>query len=227
MFFSVSKIEQTAHRVTGISNPKNIQNPMTLGIYRNLVRTALFSGYSKKSFSEYWDDTERKKISKRLWTAEMHDFARRKEEAAPRPPFIFKLTVVGWLFVLCIVAMLGLTIYESVKPDTPKTAAYIAMEAAPAEGDIYFGHYESFRQAGDRVASGLGFGWFKVIGVEGDLYYIARSTEMSSSHKPKEQLNSSDFETEGIPVRITEQHGYMINMKSVDEKTQVYITEKK
>ena len=227
MFFVINKIEQAVHPTDGLDNPKNPANPMVLGIYRTQSRTALFTVYSKKAYGEFWDDQERKKITRRYWTSEMKAFARKKITGAPKPPFIFKLTIVGWIFVAIMIFTMGLIVYQEVKPPAPKSAEYVAMEQNPVVGDIYLGRYEAFKEAGDRIASGLGFGWFKVIKVEGDVYHMAKSTEMSKNHKPKEELNSTDFETEGTPVKITEQAGYMINMKGIDDKMEIYLTEKK
>lgn len=227
MFFVVRRIEQAVHHIDGLQNPKNPQNRMTLGIYRQLTRTALFTVYSKKAYGEFWDDVERKKISNRSWTPEMKAFAKQKVAEAPKPPYIFKLTIVGWLFVALMLTAVVLSVYQEVKPPTPKSAEYVAMEKAPVAGDIYFGRYEAFQEAGERIASNIGFGWFKIVKAEGDVYYIAKSTEMSKSHKPKEELNSADFETEGTAVKITEQAGYMVNMKAIDGKLEIYLTDKK
>ena len=101
------------------------------------------------------------------------------------------------------------------------------MKKAPVEGDVYFGHFESFKNAGERIASNVGFGWFRVVKVEGDVYYIAKASEMSKNYKPKEQLNSADFEVENTSVKIIEQSGYMINLKAIDGKMEIYITDKK
>lgn len=200
---------------------------MTLGVYRQLTRTAFFSAYSKKAFGEFWDDALRQKIASRFWTPEMNALAKQRVAQAPKPPYVIKLTVVGWLFLLFAAITMGMIVYQELKPPLPKSAEYVAMEQAPAVGDVYFGHYEVFKEAGDRVASGVGFGWFKVINVEGDVYHMAKSVEMSNTHKPQETLNSTDFEAEGTPARITEQAGYLINMKATDGKMEIYITAKK
>lgn len=117
----------------------------------------------------------------------------------------------------------GMLIYKSAKPPLPKSVETIAMEQKPAVGDIYFGHFESRQSKNDRI----GFGWFKVVKVEGDTYYIAKSTAMSKTSKPKEHMDSNSFEMEGIPVKITEQAGYMINLKSPDKGVEIYFTGKK
>lgn len=227
MFFSISQVEQAVHNVQNLRNPLDPAHPMVLGIYRTHSRTALFNVYSKKAFAQFYDTVDRKKLANRHWTPEMKHFARQKIEETSKPPYIFRMTIVGWIFITLMVATLGLIIYESTKPPIPKSAAYVAMEQAPKAGDIYFGRFEGFKESGQRIASELGFGWFQVVKVEGDQYYMAKSTEMSKTHKPAAQLNSTSFESEATPVKITEQAGYMINMKAMDGKLEIYLTDKK
>lgn len=227
MFFAVSKIEQAVHSNIELQNPKNTANPMKLAIYRQLTRTALFNAHSKKAYAEFWDDVEQKKIARRDWTAEMKAFADQKITEAPKPPYIFKITIIGWIFCLLMASVFVMLVYNELKPDTPKSAEYVAMEQAPEVGDVYFGRYEAYKDAGDRIASEIGFGWFKVVKVEGDVYHITKSTEMNKTHKSKEELNSTDFEIESTAVKITKQAGYMINLKSTDDKLEIYITDKK
>lgn len=227
MFFVINKIEQAVHRTDNLQNPKTPGNAMLLGIYRNKVRTALYTMYTKKTFGEYWDEVENKKIPKRLWTPEMHAFYTHKAKEAPRPPFIFKATIIGWIFLLLVISVFGLLIYEGVKPPIPKTAEHVAMEKLPVTGDIYFGHYETYKEKGNPLGVKIGYGWFKIVKIEDDTYFVAKSTEMSKSHQPKEQLNSAHFEADGIPLKLEEQTGYNLRLKSADGLTEVYITDKK
>lgn len=227
MFFSISRLEEGAFHANELQNPQNKENPMVLGIYRTQSRTAFFTVRSKKVVAEFWDDVTRKKIPTKLWSSEMKAFAQQKINSTPKPSFIFKFTIVGWLFVAAIVCFFGYLVYDSIKPDAPKPATYISMEQAPQVGDIYFGRYEAFKQAGDRIASNLGFGWFKIINVQGDVYTLAKSTEISISYKPKEQMNNTSFETTGTTATITEHAGYMLNLKAEDGKMEIYLTDKK
>ncbi|WP_312555159.1 hypothetical protein [Empedobacter brevis] len=157
----------------------------------------------------------------------MKTFAKQKITAAPQPPFIFKFTLAGWIFVFLIFGLFGYIIYDSVKPSLPKPVEYVAMKQTPAEGDVYFGHYETYKEDGSREPGGLGFGWFKVVKVEGNVYHIVKSTQMNKGYKSKEGLNSTEFEAESIPVTITKQQGYIINLKAADGKTELYFTDKK
>ncbi|MBE8715317.1 hypothetical protein [Sphingobacterium hungaricum] len=228
MFFVINKIEHAVHSNDGLHNPKNPSNPMVLGIYRTQSKTALFTVYSKKAYGEFWDEVTQKKIPRRFWIPEMKAFASQKAAEAPQPPFIFKLTVVGWIFVALMIATMGLIVYQEVKPPVPKSAIYTAMEKAPVVGDIFFGHYEKYKEKRTPIGAEIGFGWFKIVKVEGSDFYLSKSMEMSKTSKPKEQLNSSDYETETLPaLQLSEQTGYNIRFKSADGLTEVYISEKK
>jgi len=228
MFIAIDKIEQSAHHTDKLQNPKALGNAMVLSIYRNKIRTALYIVNTKKTYGEYWDKVENKKIPKRLWTPEMKALYKAKALEAPMPPYIFKITIIGWIFVLLMTGVFGMIVYNELKPPLPKSEEYVAMEKAPVEGDIYFGRYEIYKEKGNPLGMEGRFGWFKVLQVEGDIYHIAKSTEMNKGHKPKEQLNSTNFETESMPpVKLTEQTGYNIRFLSDDGLTEIYITDKK
>ena len=228
MFFAIDKIEQNAHHTDLLQNPKTPGNAMVLGIYRNKIRTALYIVNTKKTYGEYWDKVENKRIPKKLWTPEMKAFYKEKALDAPKPPYIFKITVIGWIFVLLMVGIFVMLVYDAVKPPLPKPDTYVAMEQAPVAGDIYFGKYEIYKEKGNPLGAEIRFGWFKILEVEGDVYHIAKSTEMNQGHKPKEQLNSTDFEAESMPlVELKEQTGYNIRFLSDDGLTEIYITDKK
>lgn len=228
MFFRISKIEQALHHADGLQNPKNTHGPMVLGIYRTKAQTIICSVYSKRTFGEFWDNKEQKKIARRHWTPQMKAYEKQKAMEAPKPPFIFKFTVVGWLFLLLFIGITGHLIYDSVKPPLPKSEKTIAMEQVPMANDIYFGRYELYKERGTPLGMIGGFGWFKVLKVEGELYHIAKSIEMSKSFKPEEQLNSTEFELESLPpVKLLEQSGYHIRFESDDRLTEIHITNKK
>lgn len=227
MFFAISKIEQASHPADGLQNPQDPSHPMVLGVYRTLMRTAFCSVYSKKAFGEFWDGTARKTIPKGRWTPEMKTFARQKVAEAPRPPFIFKLNIAGWIFVLLVVTFFGFMAYNSMKPPVPQPAEAVAMGKKPAVGDIFFGHFETYKEKGNPLGIKTGYGWFRIDKVTGEDFYIAKSKEMSKAHKPKDQLNSSNFETEHMQLKLLEQTGYNLRFKSADGLTEVYITDKK
>ena len=228
MFFSFNKPEQSVHSVHNLQNPNNPENPMRLSVYRTHSRTALFSIYSKKAYAEFWDDVENKKIAPGLWTNDMKALAEQKITDAPKAPYTFKFTIGGWVFMVLILFVFGMIIYEDLKPAPAQPVEYVKMEQKPAVGDIYFGNYEKYKEIGNPAGVEIGYGWFKVAKVEGEDYYLAPSVQMNKGYKPKEQLNSSNFETETLPAtRLTEQASYAIRFKSTDGLTQIYITDKK
>ncbi|MEI2271735.1 hypothetical protein OHD16_06235 [Sphingobacterium sp. ML3W] len=196
---------------------------MDLVFLRTEMRMAVCTVHSRKAAGEFRDVNTGKVIRRRLWTPEMKAFYQSKTNEVPSPPFVFKLTIVGWIFTVLIIAFFAMLTYDVVKPPLPKSAVSLAMEQKPSVGDIYFGHFEARQGTGDR----LGFGWFRVTKVENDTYFIAKSTTMSKTSKPKEQLESNSFETEGTPVKITEQASYLINLKSEDGGMEMYFADKK
>ena len=120
MFFNVDKIEQEIYSVDGLQNPKDKNNPMGFGLYRTFIRTLMFRGYSKQAFGEFWDDATGKSIPRRLWTTEMKAFAREKVAGVSKPPFVFKMTIAGWIFVVLIIALFVFLAYEEFKTSIPK-----------------------------------------------------------------------------------------------------------
>lgn len=227
MFFTISKIEQAVHTADHLKNPEQGKHSLLFRVFRTQSRTAFTIVYAKRAFGEFSDVVSQQKIARRQWTPEMKAFAAQKVAEAPKPPFIFKLTIAGWIFAFLVAAFFVYLIYDSAKPPLPKSVKQIAMEQSPATGDIYFGHFESFKNPGDPIASEVGFGWFKIVKVEGAVYHIARSTQMTKTHHPKEELNSIDFQSESIPALIIQQEAYSINLKSIDEKMEIYINDKK
>jgi len=223
MFFSLQQYEAARFAASQLQNPQSADREMTLVFVRTKMRMAVCTVNSKKAAGEFRDLNTGQVIPTRLWTTEMKTFYQTKSSQVPNPPFVFKMTILGWIAVLLIVGFLGMLIYDGAKPPLPKSAEAVAMEQPPAVGDTYFGHFEARQGTGDRI----GFGWFKVLKVEGDTYYIAKSTTMSKTSKPKEQLDNRNYEPEGTPMKITEQAGYLINLKSVDQGLEIYFTDKK
>ena len=102
------------------------------------------------------------------------------------------------------------------------------MLETPAVGDIYFGSYDAFKVSGGKlVPNGVGFCWFKIVGVDGDRYEVARSTDVSGFSRPKEELKNETFAPEAVTMKITEQQGYALKMKTDDGTMQVYFMAKK
>jgi len=228
MFFSIQQNHLSTFKTDGLENPKNPGNDMELALFRTEGRTFFHTSHSKQAFGEYWDVVQGKKIPKRFWTAEMKAYYTQKAQEAPKPPFFFKITPIGWIFLLASVGFLGYLIYDGNKAPLPKSEVVIAMEQSLAEGDIYFGHFEEYKDSEQlgRISSGLGYGWFKVVKVEGETYHLVKSTEMSKHHQPKEQLDSINFATETIPAKIKEKGTYSIRLLSLDGNSEFYFDDK-
>lgn len=222
MFFSLQQYEAARFVANQLQNPQSAEQDMVLVFTRTEMRMAVCTVHSKKAAGEFKDMSTGRVIPRLMWTAEMKAFYQTKIREVPGPPFVFKMTLLGWIAALLVIAVFGMIFYDGVKPALPKSAETIAMEQKLAVGDIYFGHFEARQGSGDRI----GFGWFKILKIEGDTYYIAKSTTMSKTSKPKEQLDNSNFEMEGIPAKITEQSSYMINLKSTDGNIELYFTDK-
>ncbi|MFD1770248.1 hypothetical protein [Sphingobacterium suaedae] len=227
MFYSFRKIEQIRFGVDRLTNPVDQTQNMALTFYRNQVKTAFYTVYSRKPFGEYTVGATGPLIPKRSWTAEMKLFYQEKKKEVPGTPFYFKMTLVGWLFAVLVVGFFCYLTYSSLKPPLSKSVETMEMAQTPSVGDIYFGHFETYEEPGNALTATIGFGWFKVLQVNGNQYNLAKSTDMHKTSKPKEQLNSTAFEAQGIPSVLTEQEGYMIHFKSTDGKTTFYITDKK
>jgi len=223
MFFLIQQYQAARFSASELQNPKTPGQGMDLVFLRTEMRMAVCTVNSRKAAGEFRDISSGKTIGRRLWTAEMKAFYHLKNKEVPQPPFVFKMTIMGWIVSVLLIIVFGMICYDAVKPPLPKSAESIAMEQKPRVGDTYFGHFEAAQGMGDR----LGFGWFRVVKVEGDTYFIAKSTTMSKTSKPKEKLESNSFETEGIPVKITEQASYLINLKSEDGGMELYFTAKK
>ncbi|SDD27145.1 hypothetical protein [Niabella drilacis] len=228
MFFLVQRYEVSQFSAGHLQNPQTPEQRMTLSFVRTRMRMAICTVHSRKAAGDFWDVTTNNKVPRRLWTPEMKAFYQSRYNEVPKPPFVFKLTVLGWILSLLVAAFFGFIIYNSAKPPFPKPVQAVAMAKAPAVGAIYFGHYEKYKEKGTPIGSEIGYGWFIIKKVTDDDFYLAKSTGMSKSFKAKEQLESTRFETETLPpLKLSEQTGYNIRFKSTDGLTEVYITDKK
>ena len=225
VFFIVSKQIQSSHR---FSASDDTSGGMVLNVCRTHMRSILCSVYSSKAFVEFRDEATNKALPKRKWSAEMQAAAASKIAAADKPPHIFKLTIIGWVCAALVVALFASLIYDSLKPSAPLPQEYTALLETPAEGDIYFGSYDTYKDKGGKLTfSGVGFTWFKIVGVDGDTYAIARSTDVSHTSRPKETLKNDTFAPEAVKMKITEQHGYDMRMQTEDGLMKIYFTGKK
>src|SRR5215813_14381205 len=100
MFIRIQRVEEASFSADHLENPINSGNAMVLGFYRNYIGTAISTGYSKKAAAIYFDTITGKQISRRKWTSEMQSYAAQCERDVRPAPYKFKLTIVGYIFLL-------------------------------------------------------------------------------------------------------------------------------
>lgn len=228
MWIQISKVDLKQVDAAGLDNPVNADSPMVLAFYQQESRMAFFISMHKKVLVEYRQTTGTL-IPKRKWTTEMDRFARAELAKVPPQKGVFKLTVVGWLFFFFAFGLLGYLIYDGIREPARQEAYQQRMDekATVAEGDIYFGHYRIYKEKGSVLGSQGGFGWFKVVKIENGTYHIAKSVEISKTARPKEQMNSTDFETEAAALKAKELEAYTKQFVSDDGLTEFNFNEKK
>lgn len=227
MFISVQRVEEASFSADHLQNPVNPNNLMVLGFYRNYMGTAFTQSYNKKAAPIYWDTVTGKTISRRKWTAEMKSYAEKCATEVPPAPFNFKLTVVGYIFIVAIIAFFAYLTYDSLKPPANPDAIgpTVLMEKMMA-GDIYYGRFIEM-DTDSRFSKRAGFGWFKVTDADDEIVSISLNKEMSTAHKPSAEMNSTDFESETIPMKIKSQEPYQIDLVSEDGTIEMSFSEKK
>ncbi|SJN46944.1 hypothetical protein FM107_15080 [Sphingobacterium sp. JB170] len=229
MFFSIRQNQIATHKTEGLENPNKTGNAMELVLFRTEGRSFFHTSHTKQAFGEYWDVVQGKEIPKRLWTTEMKANCTTKVKEAPSPPFFFKVTIVGWLFLLLAFGIIGSLVYEGIQ--APKQAEKYQQEltekARISEGDVYFGNYRVYKEKGNVIGSEGGFGWFKVVKIEDSTYHISKSVETSDVAKPKEEVNSTDFEQETNAVKAKELGAHHKSFVSEDGLVEFSFSEKK
>lgn len=229
MWIRISKISVRQVDASHLQNPKSGDNPMVLNLYQQESRMAFFVSTYKKVLTEYLEIPNGSRIPKQKWSAEMSQFAEVELAKTPPQKGSFKLTVVGWLFFLFAFGLLGYLVYDGMQAPARKEAfeQRITEKAKVAAGDIYFGRYRAYKEKGNMLGSEGGFGWFKVVAIENDTYYISKSTEISKTAKPKEQMNSTDFEVKKSAVKAKELEAYTKQFVSEDGLLEFNLNEKK
>ena len=227
MFISVQRVEEASFSADHLQNPVNPNNLMVLGFYRNYMGTALTQSYSKKAAPIYWDTVTGKTISRSKWTAEMKSYADKCATEVRPAPFKFKLTAIGYIFMLGVVALFGYLIYDSIKPPAnPDALAPTVLMNKVQTGDVFYGRFIE-NDAERNIPKRAGFGWFKVTEAGDGTVSVSLNKEMSTAHKPAAQMNSTDFESEAIPMKIKSQDNYQIDLVSEDGTYEISFSEKK
>lgn len=229
MWLRISNISIRQIEAGVLENPVNAGSGMTLNLYQRETRTAFWGVRNKKVNPEFLDAETGKAVSKSKWTDNMKAFAQSEIEKMPPQKGGVKITIVGWLFLLLAFGTLGYLIYDGMKaPEkAEKFQQKMTEEATVREGDIYMGRIEVYKEKGNPLGMKGDFGFFKVVKIEGDSYHIAKSVEMSKTAKPKEQLNSTDFEQETITVKAKSLEAYHKTFVSEDGLVEISFMEKK
>ncbi|MBC9797135.1 hypothetical protein [Sinomicrobium weinanense] len=230
MWIRVSKTSVKQVDAAHLKNPKNPGTPMTLNLYQAESRTVFFVIKSKKAIGEYLETPTGRRIPKRKWSPQMEELSRSQSAMVSPLKGGFKVTLLGWPVLLLVIYLIGNAVYETATLPARKKAyeQEMAELATVHEGEIYFGRYRVYKEKGNFMDSKeSGFGWFKVIKVEDDTYHIAKSVEISDIAKPKEELNSSDFEEESFVVKAKELEAYHKAFASEDRLVEIVLSEKK
>lgn len=229
MWIRITKIGIKQIDASHLENPKKPGSPMTLNLYQLESRAVFFVVKSKKAIAKYLETSTGTRIPKRKWSPQMEELARNESAKVTLLKGGFKITLLGWPVLLLAIYLIGYAIYETVTLPVRKEAykQEMAASATVHEGDIYFGNYRFYKEKGNFVGSKGGFGWFKVVSIENDTYHIARSVEMSDTAKPKEAMNSTDFEEETSAVKAKELEAYTKQFISEDGLIEFTAQEKK
>lgn len=229
MWIRVADISVKQIDANQLENPKNLGTPMVLDLFQRETGTAFWIVKNKKVFTRFLEIPSGKTIPKRKWTDKMKTFAQSEMEKISPQKGRIKVTIFGWLLLLFAFGTLGYVAYEGLQ--APGKAAKFQQRMAKAstvhEGDIYMGRIGVYKEKGNPLGMKGGFGFFKVVKINGDTYQIAKSVEMSKTAKPKEQLNSTDFEQETFAVKAKELEAYQKSFVSEDGLVEIYFSEKK
>ena len=212
-----------------LENSINPGTPIMLDLFQRETRTAFWTVKNKKVLSQFLESTTGKIVPKSKWTDKMKDFAQSETEKLLPQKGSIKITIVGWLFLLLAFGTLGYLVYEGMQaPEkAEKFQQKMTEEAAVHEGDIYMGRIEVYKEKGNPLGMDGNFGFFKVVKIEGNSYHITKSVEMSKTAKPKEQLNSTDFEQNTIDVKAKSLEAYHKTFVSEDGLVEITLSEKK
>lgn len=229
MWIRIKDISVKQVSAAHLKNPRNPGVPMVLDLLQRESRTAFTVHKTKKVFPRYVETPAGIRIPKRKWSGEMKEFAQQELAKIPPQKGVRKLTVFGWIFFLSAFGLLGYLVYQGIQEPAQQRAYQqeMAEKAKLNEGDIYFGNFTRYKQKGNPMGADVKFGWFKVVKIEGDTYFIAPGTDMSKSSQPKAQLNSTDFEAEGVAAKAQELEAYSKRLISEDGLTEFYLGERK
>lgn len=222
MWFRISDIIIARIKAAHLQHPEKAEGSMILELFQRESRSALHVYTAKKVFPQYRDTASGKRIPRREWTAGMREFAQDAIQDLPPRQTLRRITVFGWLFILLAAASISYAVYETLSLPAQKQAyrEKLAEKSVVSPGEVFFGNYREYKEKGNMLGSKGGFGWFKVVRIEADTYYIAKSTDLSSNAKPKTQMDSTEFEAQAQPVKARELSAYNKRFVSEDGLTE-------
>lgn len=112
----IRKVLQNVLPADHLLNSANKRKKIDFIIYRNQLNMAILRSSYVKPYGEFWDMHSNRKIKKSEWSLKMEDFARVELRNTKRPAYIFKITALGWIFLLVTIALLIFVIYDSNYP---------------------------------------------------------------------------------------------------------------
>lgn len=228
MFFS-SRIDEIArYNADHLQNPKNKNSPMDYVFNETVFNTAFYS--QTTPHQHFVDKQTGKRIGQKLWTNEMHQFAKVKLQENPEVKKHFKINY--GTYVLLVIAVFGAyMIFKEQRENktamdiknTQKEQTIIPDQLVP--GTVLYGHYTRY-EPGERIPKEARFTWAKVVEANGDTYQLALGKEFSQQAIDEQSLNSTDFEAETIALKIESNNGYQCILKN-DEKTHEFSATKR
>jgi len=229
MWISITDISVKQIDASHLKSPVGPNNQMILNLFQREGRSAFWLTQNKRVYPQYIDTATGKVISRRKWTDQMKSFAQKELDNLPPQKGRFKITIVGWILLLFVVGIFGYITIEAVQAPAKKRQYQqeLAKKARVAEGDIYLGKIEVYKEKGNPLGMKLEFGWFKIQKIENDTYYIAKSVEMAKKSQDVKPQSNTKFSETNIAVKPKELEAYYKTFISEDGLTEISLTEKK
>lgn len=229
MWISITDISIKQVDASHLSGPNGLNNPMSLNLFQREIRSAFWITKNKKVYSQYLTTATGVVISKSKWTDQMKSFAKKELELLPPQKGRFKITILGWLLLLFAIGLLGFLIKQAVEAPA-KALQYqqeLARKATVAEGDIYFGRIEVYKEKGNSLGMKGEFGWFKVKRIDKGTYHIAKSVVMAKKSQDVKPESNTKFNDTTIAVKPKELEAYHKTFISDDGLIEISLTQKK
>ena len=120
MWISITDISVKQVDASHLRSPVGPDNQMILNLFQREGRSAFWVTQNKRVYPRYLDAATGKIISKSKWTDQMQSFAQRELANLPPQKGRFKITVVGWIFLLLVIGTLGFIIKQEFQAPAKK-----------------------------------------------------------------------------------------------------------